>query len=85
MAGWITRSSYRRRTPEHWTSCRAGSRHLPSSENRSVTRGPVAEPSGGASAGKTIRAWARSEAIEVSDRGRVPAEHVKLYQDAHRR
>jgi nucleoid-associated protein Lsr2 len=30
-----------------------------------------------------IRAWARDHGIEVSDRGRIPAEVIARYQSAH--
>jgi hypothetical protein len=53
-------------------------------EEQPVTRRPIAKRSGGAPAAKAVRAWARNEGIEVSDRGRVPADVVKRYQDAHR-
>jgi hypothetical protein len=53
-------------------------------EEQPVTRRPIAQRPGGAPAAKAVRAWARNEGIEVSDRGRVPADVVKRYQDAHR-
>ena len=53
-------------------------------EDRPAARRPVAEPPGRAPTAKTVRAWARNKGIEVSDRGRVPADVVKRYQDAHR-
>ncbi len=51
---------------------------------RPVTRRSGAGTPSGAPAAKAVRAWARNEGIEVSDRGRVPADVVKRYQDAHR-
>ena len=30
-----------------------------------------------------VRAWARTEGIKVSDRGRVPAELIVKYREAH--
>ena len=32
---------------------------------------------------KAVREWARGEGVEVSDRGRVPADVVRQYQEAH--
>jgi hypothetical protein len=49
---------------------------------RAATR-PAAKAPKGTSMAKEVRAWARSEGIAVSDRGRVPAELVKRYRDAH--
>jgi hypothetical protein len=46
--------------------------------SRSVTKAPS-----GAPVAKAVRAWAKSEGIEVSDRGRVAAHVIKRYQDAH--
>jgi hypothetical protein len=31
-----------------------------------------------------IRAWAKSKGLKVSDRGRVPNDVVKAYEDAHK-
>lgn len=33
---------------------------------------------------QAIRAWARSQGHEVSDRGRVPAQVVAAFEEAHR-
>jgi len=40
-------------------------------------------PSGGAGNASAIRAWARSQGIAVSERGRVPAELAERYRAAH--
>ena len=50
---------------------------------RTVTRGPVSTTPSGAPSAKTVRAWAKNEGIEVSDRGRVAADVMQRYQDAH--
>lgn len=50
---------------------------------RNVTRGPVAKAPNGAPSAKTVRAWAKDEGIEVSDRGRVAAGVMQRYEDAH--
>jgi hypothetical protein len=52
-------------------------------EERPVTRRPVTETPSGAPAANVVRAWAKNEGIEVSDRGRVASDVVKRYQDAH--
>jgi len=40
--------------------------------------------SGGASADRSaVRAWAKAEGLEVSDRGRVSAEIMRQYEAAH--
>ncbi|MET7458691.1 Lsr2 family protein [Streptomyces sp. NPDC005574] len=39
-------------------------------------------PGGGTSA-ETVRAWARDQGLEVSDRGRVPATVREAYERAH--
>jgi hypothetical protein len=41
---------------------------------------PAPEPSTGA-----VRAWARSRGIEVSDRGRIPADVLRVYAEEHSR
>jgi hypothetical protein len=38
---------------------------------------PAPEPSA-----RTVRSWARSQGIEVSDRGRVPADLLRAYAEA---
>jgi hypothetical protein len=53
-------------------------------EQRPMARHPVTKTSSGAPVAKTVRAWAKTEGIEVSNRGRVAADVVKRYQDAHR-
>lgn len=52
-------------------------------EKRPVTRRPVTETPSGVPVPKAVRAWAKNEGIEVSDRGRVAADVMKRYQDAH--
>jgi hypothetical protein len=32
---------------------------------------------------KHIRDWLRSQGVEISDRGRIPTEHMNRYNDAH--
>ena len=32
---------------------------------------------------KHIREWLRSQGVEISDRGRIPTEHMKRYNAAH--
>lgn len=48
-----------------------------------TTRRPVSRTPRSAPVAKAVRAWARSEGIEVSDRGRVAADVLKRYQEAH--
>jgi hypothetical protein len=38
---------------------------------------------GASSNAKDVREWAKSEGIDVSDRGRVPADITRRYQEAH--
>lgn len=52
-------------------------------EERPVTRRPVNETPSGAPVVKAVRSWAKNKGIEVSDRGRVAADVMKQYQDAH--
>lgn len=52
-------------------------------DKRPVTRRPATKTPGGVPVAKAVRAWAKTEGIEVSDRGRVAADVVKRYQDAH--
>jgi hypothetical protein len=40
---------------------------------------PAPAPSSGA-----VRAWARSRGIEISDRGRIPADLLRVYAEEHR-
>ncbi len=47
---------------------------------RPVTKAPSSAP-----VAKAVRAWAKTEGIEVSDRGRVATDVVNRYQDAHGR
>jgi Lsr2 len=53
---------------------------------RKVTAGPARRPAGssrpGGPAPADVRAWARSEGIEVKDKGRVPAELIDKFQAA---
>ncbi len=37
----------------------------------------------GAPAAKAVRAWAKDQGIEVSDRGRISTDVIQRYQDAH--
>jgi hypothetical protein len=53
-------------------------RKQPPAARRPVSRTPRSAP-----VAKAVRAWARSEGIEVSDRGRVAADVIKRYQAAH--
>jgi hypothetical protein len=53
-------------------------RRQPPAARRPVSRTPRSAP-----VAKAVRAWAKSEGIEVSDRGRVAAEVIKRYQTAH--
>ncbi len=50
----------------------------PAARRRPVRKTPASAPAPGA-----IRAWAKSQGIAVSERGRVPADVVKRYQAAH--
>lgn len=50
---------------------------------RPVRSRPATKTSGGVPAAKTVRAWAKAEGIEMSDRGRIAADVRKRYQDAH--
>ena len=50
---------------------------------RKAGRGPRSRPGRGTSSRERsgdIRAWARSQGIEVSDRGRIPASVIEQYQ-----
>jgi hypothetical protein len=51
---------------------------------RPPSRRPVAEAAKSAPVAKDVRAWAVAEGIGVSERGRLSAEVVRHYQDAHR-
>jgi hypothetical protein len=53
-------------------------RRQPPAARRPVSRTPRSAP-----VAKAVRAWARGEGIEVSDRGRVAADVIKRYQEAH--
>ena len=46
-----------------------------------ATRRPRAARSGAASDAQAIREWARENNIEVSDRGRIKAEVVEMYNN----
>lgn len=50
---------------------------------RPATSRPVTKAPSGAPVAKAVRAWAKNEGIEVSDRGRVAADVITRYQDAH--
>lgn len=54
-------------------------------ERPAARRRPDPKTTGSTPAPAAIRAWAKSQGIVVSGRGRVPADVVKRYQDAHRR
>ena len=56
----------------------AGARRVSSSSRRPGRSARSARPSP-----STVREWARSEGIKVSDRGRVPAELVVRFQEAN--
>lgn len=43
----------------------------------------VIKKPGSVATAKTVRAWAKTEGIEVSDRGRIAADIRKRYQAAH--
>jgi hypothetical protein len=47
----------------------------------SAPRRPRASRSGAASDAQAIREWARENNIEVSDRGRIKAEVVEMYNN----
>lgn len=54
------------------------------SEKRSATRSrPVAKAPSPAPDAKAVRAWAKNQGIEVSDRGRVAADVMNRYREAH--
>jgi hypothetical protein len=46
---------------------------------RTTTKAGAAAPNP-----KDVRSWARSEGIAISDRGRVPGDVTRRYQEAHR-
>ncbi|VXC15605.1 histone-like nucleoid-structuring protein Lsr2 [Nocardioides sp. AX2bis] len=48
-----------------------------------LPRSTVTKTPGVVPTAKTVRAWAKTEGIEVSDRGRIAAEVRKRYQAAH--
>lgn len=48
-----------------------------------TARSSTATPGGSAPSPKDVRSWARSQGIEVSERGRVRAEVTRRYQEAH--
>jgi hypothetical protein len=50
---------------------------------RATPRRASARASASAPDPRAVRAWARSQGIEVSDRGRVPAAVAGLYTEAH--
>jgi hypothetical protein len=56
----------------------AGARQVGSGSRRPGRSARPARPSP-----STVREWARSEGIKVSDRGRVPAELVVRFQEAN--
>lgn len=47
------------------------------------TRRRGTETRNGAPVAKAVRAWAKNAGIQVSDRGRVAADVIQRYQDAH--
>lgn len=47
------------------------------------TRRRGTETHNGAPVAKAVRAWAKNKGIEISDRGRVAADVMQRYQDAH--
>lgn len=53
-------------------------RGMPPVPHRTVAKAP-----GGVPTARTVRAWAKTEGIEVSDRGRIAAGVRKRYQAAH--
>jgi len=48
------------------------------------SRRTTPRPSAAAPNPKDVRSWARSEGIQISDRGRVPGDVTRRYQEAHR-
>jgi hypothetical protein len=50
---------------------------------RPATSRPVTKAPSGAPVAKAVRAWAKNQGIQVSDRGRVAADVMRRYQDAH--
>ncbi|WP_214055824.1 histone-like nucleoid-structuring protein Lsr2 [Nocardioides aquaticus] len=54
-------------------------RDKPPVPHRTVTKAPSGVPTA-----KTVRAWAKTEGIDVSDRGRIAADVKERYQAAHR-
>lgn len=68
-------------TFKEWTR-RAPARTRRSS--RSTTRGRRTTSNGkGAPSSAEVRAWARSQGYELSNRGRIPGEVVKAFAEAH--
>jgi len=51
----------------------------------STVRRSVRSASSGAPTARVVRAWARDEGVEVSDRGRLPADLLNRYLEAHSR
>jgi Lsr2 len=47
-------------------------------------RGRAQPRSGGQASTSEIRAWAREQGLEVSERGRIPASIVEQYEKAHK-
>jgi nucleoid-associated protein Lsr2 len=54
------------------------------SVKRSAIQRPVAKAPSAAPVAKAVRAWAKNQGIEVSDRGRVPTDVMNRYHDPHR-
>jgi hypothetical protein len=50
---------------------------------RSTSRRPAGKSSGRGPESSEVRAWATRQGIKVSARGRVPADVVRHYQEAH--
>ncbi len=51
---------------------------------RSGRRPPPRPPQSTKADTKTIRSWAQGEGISISDKGRIPADVVRLFEEAHR-
>ena len=68
---------------------RTGGRRTPTRRARAGNGTPASRPSGAAPVtvdreqSKAIREWARSQGLEVSDRGRIPNSVTEAYQQAH--
>jgi len=62
---------------------RSGGRKRTSSRRRAGGQAPARSSSAEREQNQAIRAWARKNGYEISDRGRIPSEVAEAYRKAH--